>query len=191
MKEVLAIVGSIIFSFSVIPYIRDTLKHKTRPNVITWFTWTLITAITTWAAFSQHEYKTALLTLMATVATGIIVVLGLRQGVYIYTKFDLICQILAVTGVIVWQVTSQASIAVMAALAADFIGAIPLLRHIWLKPFEETWSTFAIAIIGGLLTLAGLDNFNIVSVGFPLYAITLDAVIVGLILKRRTQLGVK
>lgn len=191
MNEALAIAGGIIFSFSVLPYVRDILKGKTRPNVVTWFTWTLITSIATWAAFNQQEYRTALLTLMSTLATTVIVVLGIRQGVYKYTKFDFVCQVLAIAGVIAWQITDQASIAISAALLADFIGAMPMLRHIWLKPFEETWATFAIAIFGGTLTIISLDNFNIVSLGFPLYAIMLDMVIVTLIITRRTKAVVK
>lgn len=76
--------------------------------------------------------------------------LGFRKGFVEYTRFDVVCQAAAIAGIILWQLFNSPTIGVLASVTLDFIGALPTLKHSWIKPHEETWPTYALSGVGGL-----------------------------------------
>jgi len=188
MKTVFLVLATIVTVGSVLPYARDILKGVTKPNIVSWITWTLLTGIATAAEIAAHEYVTAIFTGSAVLETAIIVVLGLRHGYVKYTTFDMVCQTSAVVGIILWQLFNSPVIGVLASVAIDFIGALPTIRHSWKKPGEETWSTYALAGLGGALAMVALTDYNWISLPYAVYLVLINAVL-ALIIVNRT--GVK
>src|SRR4051812_17314343 len=107
MHDVLAVAGALISSTGAIPYIIDIVKGKTHPNLVTWVTYSLVNIVAALAAFNAGEPRTALLSFCAFLATGAIAFMGIKHGVRKYTTFDIACQILAVVGIILWQLTGN------------------------------------------------------------------------------------
>lgn len=169
MRDILAVLAGIIAISATVPYIVNTIKGKTRPNVITWFTWALLSAITAIAAFSGHAYQTAIFAGALAVCDFFIVIVGLRHGLKKYTQFDIICQALALVGIILWKLTGTPAAAVAVNIAADLIGALPTYRHSWRLPHEETWQTFAYGSIAALLAIFSVKNLNFISLAYPVY----------------------
>jgi len=89
VKDFLLLLSAIITIGAVIPYIRDILRGTTKPNIVSWITWTLLFVVATTAEIAAHEYRTAFFTLSVAVETGLVVILGLKYGYAKYTKFDL------------------------------------------------------------------------------------------------------
>ena len=167
------------------PYIRDILKGKTKPNIVSWITWTLLTAVATIAEFAAGEYRTAVFTSFACVATAAVVLLGIRRGHLRYSVLDIVCQIGALSGFILWWLFNTPVAAVIAAVSIDFIGAIPSLRHAWKKPKEETWTTFALAGIGAIFGIASLHAFNATSLMYASYIVVINIIFSTIIVTRR------
>src|SRR3954471_4047435 len=103
MKDLLLLLSGVITVAAVVPYLRDILRGTTRPNIVSWITWTLLTGIATAAEVAAGEYVAAIFTGSAVLETATIVFLGLRHGYVKYAKFDVICQIAAIAGIILWQ----------------------------------------------------------------------------------------
>jgi hypothetical protein len=186
MNNTLAFIAGIIIVASAIPYAIDTFKGKTRPNVVTWFTWTLLNAINATAAYADGAMQTAIFASAATIATGTIVTGGLiRNGIKKYTPFDVICQVLALIGIFLWLITSNPVLAIVFVLVADVIAVLPTVRHAWLKPFEETWQTFAISMVGSGITLVAIASYTFVALAIPLWIFISDTMLLTLILSRR------
>lgn len=188
MKTLFLVLATVVTVGSVVPYLRDILKGTTRPNIVSWITWTLLTGIATAAEIAAHEYATAIFTGAAAVETGLVVVLGLRHGYVKYTSFDVVCQIAAIVGIILWQVFNSPVIGVVGAVAIDFVGALPTFRHSWLDPSEETWQTYALAGLGGAFAVAALTDYNWISLPYAVYIIAVNVVLSGIIVKRRSSL---
>ncbi len=184
MKTIFLVLATIITVGSVIPYVRDILRGTTKPNIVSWITWTLLTGIATAAEIAAHEYATAIFTSAAVLETGIIVVLGLKYGYVKYTTFDVVCQIGAIVGIILWQLFNSPAIGVVASVTIDFIGALPTIRHSWLKPGEETWSAYALAGLGGALAIAALNNHNWTSLTYAIYIVLVNAVLTFILVSR-------
>lgn len=184
MKAFLLILSVLITVASVIPYIRDILKGTTRPNIASWITWTLLTLVATIAEFAAGEYVTAIFTSAAVVETLLVVLLGMKYGYAKYSKFDAICQMGALSGFVFWLLFNSPAAAVIAVVTIDLIGALPTVRHSWLKPDEETWLTFAMAGIGGLLAIFALTTYNWTSLTYAAYIVVINAVITFVIIHR-------
>ena len=189
MKEVFALLGALLAAGSTLPYLIDIVRRKTKPNVVTWFTWTLLTAISGSAALAAGEPKTALLLYANSFCTGAVVLLGLKHGIAKFSTFDIVCQIAAVIGLLLWLIFNSPTIGILVPLAVDFVGMLPTLRHAYLKPQEETWQTFLIGVIAPGLTVLSLTEYNIASLLFPLYLFFANAAIVTVVVGRRKNLG--
>lgn len=190
MKTLFLILAIVVTIVSVLPYLRDILKGTTKPNLISWITWTLLTGIATAAEIAAHEYVTAIFTGSAGIGTALVVVFGIRHGYVKYTMFDVICQISAIVGIVLWQLFDSPAVGVMASVAIDFIGALPTIRHSWLKPGEETWSTFGLAALGGVFALLALSSYNWISLPYALYIVMINLIIVYVVLYRTKKLQI-
>lgn len=184
MKDLFLVLATLVTVGSVIPYARDILKGTTKPNIVSWITWTLLTGIATAAEIAGHQYVTAIFTASAVLETAIIVVLGIRYGYVKYTTFDVVCQISAVVGIILWQLFNSPAIGVVASVTIDFIGCLPTIRHSWRKPGEETWSTYALAGLGGALAILALSHYNWTSLTYAVYIVLINIVFSSIIIGR-------
>jgi hypothetical protein len=185
MSDFLLLLSAIITIAGVVPYIRGILNGKTKPNIVSWITWTLLTGLATAALISAHEYRAAFFTGAAAVETATVVMLGLRRGYVKYTRFDVVCQIAAVVGLILWQIFNTPIIAVYAAVIIDLIGSLPTFKHSWQKSLEETWTTYAWSGIGALVALFALESYNWTSLSYPVYIVVCNALMSVTILAAR------
>ncbi len=187
MKELFLILSVLVTVGSVIPYIRDILRGTTKPNIVSWITWTLLTGVATVAEFVAGEYTTALFTGAAVLETGIVVLLGLKYGYVKYTRFDVVCQVGALTGFVFWYLFNSPVAAVVASVTIDFIGALPTIKHSWISPGEETWSTYALAGLGGLLAIFALSSYNWISLPYAIYIVAINVLLSGVLIVRGQQ----
>jgi len=184
MKMILLALAAVITVGGVVPYIRDMLRGTTKPNLVSWITWTLLTGIATAAEISAHEYVVAVFTGAAALETFSVVVLGLRHGYVKYTQFDVVCQVAAIVGIVLWQLFNSPTIGVVGAVAIDFIGALPTFRHAWITPHEETWQTYALSGFAAVLALGALSTYNWVSLPYPIYLVVVNIAMPAVIITR-------
>jgi len=189
MRGDLAFVAGCIAILGAVPYIIDTLKGKTHPNIVTWFTWTLLNGINAAAAWSSGATQTAIFSAGGAIATGAILIVGLRRGLKQYTRFDIICQAAALLGVVLWRITSQPSIAVAINVVTDFTGWLPTYRHALKAPHAETWQTFALSGLSSALTLISIQHYTFIALAFPVYIFSANVAIVNTILLGRKRPG--
>ncbi len=184
MKTVFLVLATVITVASVIPYARDILKGTTKPNIVSWITWSLLTGIATAAEIAGHQYITAIFTGSAVLETTIIVLLGLKYGFVKYTTFDVACQLGAIIGIVLWQLFNSPALGVVASVSIDFIGALPTIRHSWNKPGEETWPTYAMAGLGGLLAILALNEYTWTSLTYAIYIVIINLLFSSIIINR-------
>jgi hypothetical protein len=190
MKEVFAILGAGLAVVSTLPYIVDTIRKRTKPNIVSWMTWTILTLVATAASLAAREPRTALLIGASSICTGAVVVAGLWHGIAKFSWFDGLCQAGAVGGLVLWLVFDSPTIGIIVPVAIDFVAMLPTLRHSWLKPGEETWQTFLIGVIAPVLTILSLAKFSVNSLLYPFYLFVANLLIVVTVVYRRRQLGI-
>ena len=190
MRNVLAFLGAILTIVALIPYILDVIKKKTKPNIVSWFTWTLLTSIATAAAFSAGEWEAAILTLANAIGTFAIVLLGIRNGMAKLSLFDVLCQLGALFALVLWLILDIPLVAIVGVVFIDFLGVLPTIRHSWKNPEEETWQTFMLSTMAPVFTIAALTAYHWENLLYPTYLLLADGLVMVVILYRRKELGI-
>lgn len=187
MLIALAYLSALIAILATLPYILDVVKGNTRPNLVTWGTWSLLNLITAIAAFADGSWQAAVFASAIGSCTVIVAILSLSKGVKKYTAFDVVCQVLALLAIVAWQVTSDPSWAIVFTIAGSFIASLPTVRHAWFKPKEETWQYFAVDAFAAFLSILSVSNVTFSSAGFPIYILVNDLLILSVIFFRSSH----
>lgn len=190
MKDILAYIAAGVAILSVIPYITDVIRKRTKPNIVTWFTWTVLTGVATAAAWSAGEHRAALLIGASTLCTAAVVVAGVRYGIARLSWFDGLCQLGAIIGLGLWLVFKSPTIGIVVPVTIDFIVMLPTLRHAWLAPAEETWQTFVLSATAALLTVLSLSNWTLNGLLYPVYLLAANSLIVAAVIIQRRRSGI-
>ena len=177
MKETLAIIGAIIMLLATFPYLVDIVKGKTRPNIVTWLTWSILIGIGAAPLFAANQTNAALLLVGDFCATFAVVIFGLWYGTAKLDRFDMFCQIGAVVGLLLWLIFNSALIAIMATIVIDFIGTVPTLKHSWKSPEEETPVTFLLGVVATIMTLLSLRTYSVSAWVYPAYLLLSNAML--------------
>lgn len=188
MRTFLIVIASIIPIVGAIPYFIDSIKGKTKPKFATWSTWALLNGINAAAAFSDGSLPTAVASSAGVLATGAIALIALRNGFSQYTRFDAMCQLLALLGIVLWLLTSEPAAAVIMIIIVDFFAGAPTIRHAWSEPFAETPAAFMTGALGSAIIIASLERLTFVGVALPLWILIFDVFVVGIIFMRRRAL---
>lgn len=183
LVPVLSLIGSA-------SYIRAVIKGQAKPNRVTWVLWALAPLIAFAAEINAGVGLQSLVTFMAGFGPLLIVIASFisRNAVWKLTRFDFICGGLSVLGLILWLLTRQGDIAIVFAIAADGLAALPTLKKSFIDPDSESSFVFTLAIISSGLTLLTIDTWTVAHAAFPIYLLLICIVLVLLI---RFKLGLK
>ena len=164
----IGILINVAFTFD---YLILTLKGKVKPNRVTWLTWSIAPFIGFISQLSQKVGAEALLTLSFSLIPFSIFVASFfnPHAYWKLSKFDVICGVLALIGLILWQLTSIPNIALIFSIIADFLGGLPTFRKIIIAPQTENPAPYLAASASGLLTLLTLKQWTFRNYAFSLY----------------------
>ena len=183
-RHLLIVLSSIITISATVPYILDILKRKTKPRVVSWFTWTILTGISAAASLSDHQYAAGILSLSASIECMAVVLLGLKYGEKEFAAFDIYCQISAIVGLILWFIFNTSAVAIIASIIIDLVSSLPTLKHAWEKPAEETWITFALSSLGASFAAFAATSTHITALANPIYIIAINVTFTAVLLLR-------
>jgi hypothetical protein len=185
-RPVLVLVSTALAVSATLPYVRRTIAGVTKPRLVTWVTWSLLTALAAAASLADADYPSAVFAMVGTVATAAVVVAGWCFGDRTMGWLDVCCLALVVAGLGLWQITNRPALAVGTACLIDFLGLIPTIAHAWTHPHEETPATFILVAAAGATTaMAAWGHWTVTALGYPGYVAISTAMVAALIWWRR------
>jgi hypothetical protein len=184
MTDALVVVSSALLLVATVPYVVDVIKGKTKPRIVSWFTWGLLGAITATASLTDHQYPAGVMSLLSCFGCFFIMALGWKHGDRKFERVDVICQVSALVGIGLWLMFDSPAVAVIAVIVIDLIGSVPTLIHSWHQPHEETWITFFLSGLAAVFTLFAAENHQITAIANPIYIALINALLVGVIVGR-------
>ncbi|MEI6228920.1 MAG: hypothetical protein WCP11_02785 [Candidatus Saccharibacteria bacterium] len=188
---IFVVLSSVLTILAIIPYLVEIVRKNTKPRIVSWIVWTVITGISAVASLVDGQFATAILLFSAMLETLAVVVLGWKNSDKKIEKLDIVCFTGAMIGVILWQVFDSPALAVIATVLADFIGGIPTLVHAWKKPGEETAITFFLSGLGAVCTLLIVIDWQITSVAYPIFLVGINLLFTSVIVLRKRVLKKK
>lgn len=190
-KIILGVLAALISIFSYIPYISDCIKKKTKPNVFTWVVWGIITFIAFIAQLSSGAGAASWVLGVTVIIDFTIVYFSIHNRSKI-TFVEIVCFILAILAIIVWQLTSNALYAIILVILADALGFFITFRKTYIHPFSETLSTYIFAAIKYIISFLAIETYSPATYSYPIYLVIANTLFVLMVyIKRKTGDGTK
>lgn len=160
------------------PYIRDILRGQVKPHRVTWGVWTILTMI---AAVNQVKNGGGYSSLFFISTAALVLVtflLSLKYGLKETSTIDRLCLILALALLVYWVTVRYTRLSTLLAVIIDMLGAVPTVIKTYRRPETETYIQWALAGIGGLLSLLAITRVDWVLIIYPAYVFVMNGVIV-------------
>jgi hypothetical protein len=180
ISSTLALISPIIYSLAII-------RGRVKPHRTTRFVLLVISILATASLFAQHNQVAIWLAAIAALQAIAIFSLSLKQGMGGWSKSDIVCLVLALAGIVLWQITKNPVIALYFAVAADFIGMIPAIIKTYRWPKTEIWIFFTLDVFAAIFSLLALKQWTITEYLYPLYIMFINLFMAILIVTPRPK----
>lgn len=173
------IIGALLGAAGSVAYLIDTVKGKVKPNRVSFLLWSIAPFI---AFFAQINQGVGLESLM-TFSTGFLPLTVFiasfvnKKAEWKLTRFDLICGILSLAGLVLWLITKVGNIAIFFSIVADGLASVPTIVKAYKYPDTEIAWPWIATVFGVVLTLLTLPTLTFANSGFILYILVVDLLI--------------
>lgn len=190
LPDYFVIIGTLIGAAGSVAYLVNTVKGKVRPNRVTFLMWSFAPLIAFSAQIKQGVGLEALMTFSTGFLPFTVFIASFvnKKSEWKLTKFDLICGILSLIGLVLWLITKVGNIAIIFSIVADGIAAVPTIVKAWKYPGTEMAWPWIATVFGVLLTLLTISEFTFANCGFILYILAVNIVIYTFV---QFRLGIK
>ncbi|OGM31970.1 hypothetical protein A2803_02680 [Candidatus Woesebacteria bacterium RIFCSPHIGHO2_01_FULL_44_21] len=177
------IVGVILQVVGSYSYLVDTLKGKVKPNRVSWLLWSIAPLVAFAAEISRGVGIQSLTTFVVGFVPLIIFIASFvnKKSEWQLTRFDIICGALSTLGIILWFITKDANIAILFAVLADGLAALPTIVKSYEYPESENSTIFLFGAVNAAIGLLAIQIWNFEHFAFPLYLLVVNSVLVLLI----------
>ncbi len=189
IKILVGIIAVLLTFVGYVPYIKDTIKGKTKPHVYTWFIWGFASLLVFFLQFSGNGGAGSFVTLAAALVCLVIFAVAWRIGNRDITKIDTVFFILAVIALVIWIFTNQPVISVILLSAIDLLGFLPTIRKSWNNPHTETLFSYSLNTFRFVLAIYALQTYTIVTALYPVTWLLANGLFSVLLVVRRNQLA--
>jgi len=187
LDERFVVLGAAISLVGTSRYVRATLSGRAQPNRVTWACW----AVAPLLAFAAEVHEGVGLRSLMTFVIGFSPLLILAASFvnpHAYWRlgpFDVACGVLSLSAVVGWAVTRSGVVAIVFAIGADFIAAVPTVRKTWHHPRTEEPLVFVLGVVNGVITLLTVDHWTTANVAFPAYIVAMGGTLATIVYLRR------
>jgi hypothetical protein len=189
VPTVLLTAGTSIVTLSILPYIKDIVRGKTKPRFISWGIWTLLLGLTAAVSWQERQISSAALAGTSMFACFVIAVLAARYTSFKFTRLEQYSLFGAGLGVVLWLVFDNPMLVLLTTITIDAIAYLPTFANGWRNPHHESMMSFCMGAFGsGLVLLAAvLSHANSQGIIYPLYSAVFGSIMVGILLSRRQK----
>lgn len=188
MKDFFGIIAVVMTFIGYIPYIRDTIKGKTKPHIYSWFIWAFVTFIIFALQISGKGGAGAYTTLATAILCLAIFILGMRNGHKDITGFDTVTFVVSLVATCIWIFAKQPVISTVLIVTINTLANLPTIRKSWKDPNSETLFTWEIGAARNFLGILALQNYSILTWLYPVTNMIINVIESSLLIVRRKQI---
>lgn len=177
------ILGAVIATIGSFSYLVDTVRGRVKPNRVSFFMWSLAPLIAFGAEIRQGVGLQALMTFMVGFLplTTFIASFVNKQAEWKLTRFDLVCGVLSLLGLVFWYLTKSGDVAIVFSIVADGLAALPTIIKSYNYPETESAVPYFTGSISAAISVLTAKVWDLATVGFPLYILLVTLLISTLI----------
>ena len=176
-------IGMLIGATGSVAYLTNTVKGKVKPNRVTFLLWSVVPFIAFFAQIRQGVGLEALMTFSAGFLPLTVFIASFvnKQAEWKVTRFDLLCGILSVAGLVLWLITKVGNVAIFFSIVADGLAAVPTIVKAYRYPDTEIAWPWIATVVGVILTLLTISTITFANSGFIIYILVVNTLIFTLV----------
>jgi hypothetical protein len=178
MLEIFGYLSGIFIVLGFIPYIRDILRGKTKPQRATWFIYTVLSSIAFFSQLAKGATFSLWLTGIDTIAVVAIFLFSFRYGVGGYGNKDFMALLIAGIGLALWYYTKEAAIALYLVIGVDAAGTYLTIDKTYKDPESETTIAWILSAVAGIFSMISVGSPDIILLSYPFYIFLANTAVV-------------
>ena len=184
-KTILGTIAVLMVFIGYIPYLKDSIKGKTKPHMFSWLVGMTISFIAFGLQMQDGAGPGAFVTLSAAIISAVILVLAIKNEDKDITKIDFVALLLSGGTLAFWLIAKDPVISTIFVILAETLSFLPTVRKSWSDPYSETISSYIINSIRFTIALVALHNYSFVSIGYPVTWLFLNGAFSLVLIHRR------
>ena len=188
IKTFLTIIATILVFVGYIPYIRDTLRGRTRPHIFSFFLWSLTTFIIFFLQIKNGGGVGSWITVVIGLMTFMTFLLSLKNGKRDIRKIDIVFLSLALLTIPIWLLAKQPIISISLLVLIDIFAFIPAMRKSWIDPWSETLSYYLINTLRHGLNVFALLNITVITALSPVIGVVFNFFFIFILILQRSKI---
>jgi len=187
LPEKIIFIGVFINLIACFWYIKNIIYGNTRPNLVSWFIWTLAPFIGVFLQLKAGAGLSILGTLMAGFGPFLVLLFSLfrKNAFWKIQLFDLVCGFISIMALVFYVITDNLGISILFAILSDFLAYIPTFIKTWKYSETETSSIYIGGIINNILALLITKNWIFAIYAFPVYLVLANLIEVYFIYRKK------
>lgn len=181
MHQLFGYISGILITLEFLPYIRDILRLKTKPQRTTWFLFFILGGIAFFSQLAKGASDSLWLPGIITIGVTIIFLLSLKYGVGGLQKKDYFVLLFAFLGLIAWYFTKEPAVALYIVILIDAAGTYLTAEKAYHHPESETILLWIFSSVAGFFAMLAVGKWDIILLSYPFFIFLADAAIVSAI----------
>ena len=170
--------GAAIGAVGSLAYMRDTLRGTTQPNRVTWLLWAFAPLLASAVEFRAGVGLRTLTTFIIGFMPLLVFIASFHNPASIWKirRLDYACGAMSLAGTAAWLATQNGVVAIVAAIAADFLAGAPTMIKSWTHPESESVSSYIGAVVNSGILLLTVVHWTTEVAAFPLFILCVGSV---------------
>lgn len=158
--------------------IRDIFSGKTKPNLVSWFIWSLAPFIGVFFQIKAGASFSTITVFLGGLISLVVVIFSLfkKEAYWKLNSFDLICGFIAIFSLFLYVVTHDLNISILFAIFSDALAYLPTIKKSWFFPTSETGIVYITGVIAAIIVLFTIKNWI-----FPIYSFNMSIIFFNLL----------
>ncbi|MCX6703817.1 MAG: hypothetical protein NTV02_03995 [Candidatus Zambryskibacteria bacterium] len=174
--------SGVLFFVAFLPYIWAIINYETIPSPVSWAIWA---SVDTLVLVAMKKERASIGQITGAVAGAwVITTLAIIFGKPTMGSIEWVSIAGAALGVIIWQKTGNAVLAVVCSQLATFVGAFPTFANGYANPSQENPIAWTIWLVSCICALFAIKKWNLAEALQPVTFTVIETVMVVLVVIR-------
>ncbi len=175
---------------SYIIYLIDLLKGHTTSHPVTWLIWFITQTIATVGIWiGEGGYGAVYYVFYSFTIFTIFVITTYKYGMKGVNKKDIMCLIICLCAICIWIIFDTPLLGVIIVTIVDVYGYDPTYRKSYKHPWDESLLGWGLAIPNVFFTTLAMNQYNWLTLTYPVAIILASAALIILCLVRRQRVA--
>ncbi|MFA5987166.1 MAG: hypothetical protein WC797_00750 [Candidatus Paceibacterota bacterium] len=176
-------ISGTLFFLAFFPYIYAIATHQTTPSPVSWAIWASVDTLTLLAMKKEGGAPIGQIT-GAVAGAWVTTILAIIFGKPTMGSVEWISIIGAAAGIILWQKTNNAVLAIVCSQLAIFLGAFPTFVDAYREPWREDIIAWTIWLVSCIFALCAVKKWNLAEALQPITFTVVESVVFELVVIR-------